>query len=131
MTRLVRIEFSKLETMRLTYGVAAVAAVLTALFALLENGQAGAAGSGVPPIFHRPRAAHRHHRRRLRHANGRHPGRHRGQRGVPPLDCHQSAPVGGRHARRLAVRRAPILDANDPGAERDFYLTFCFTTVWG
>ncbi|MDA8316438.1 MAG: hypothetical protein M0010_14900 [Actinomycetota bacterium] len=50
MTRLVRIEFSKLETMRLTYGVAAVAAVLTALFALLENGQAGAAGSGVPPI---------------------------------------------------------------------------------
>ncbi len=68
MTRLVRIEFSKLETMRLTYGVAAVAAVLTALFALLENGQAGAAGSGVPPIFHRPRAAHRHHRRRLRHA---------------------------------------------------------------
>jgi len=50
MTRLVRTELLKLATMRLSYGMLAVAAALTALFALLENDQAGTAGSGVPPI---------------------------------------------------------------------------------
>lgn len=50
MTRLVRTELLKLTTMRLTYGLLAVAAALSALFSLLENSQAGAAGSGVPPI---------------------------------------------------------------------------------
>jgi ABC-2 type transport system permease protein len=50
MILLVRIELLKLKTMRLTYGLAALAATLTALFALLENGQAGSADSGVPPI---------------------------------------------------------------------------------
>ena len=50
MTRLVRTELLKLATMRLTYGLLAVAAVLSALFSLLENNEAGTAGSGVPPI---------------------------------------------------------------------------------
>ena len=50
MTRLIRTELVKLATMRLTYGLAAVAAALTALFSLLENNQAGASGTGVPPI---------------------------------------------------------------------------------
>jgi ABC-2 type transport system permease protein len=50
MTRLVRTELLKLATMRLTYGLLAVAAALSALFSLLENNQAGTAGSGVPPI---------------------------------------------------------------------------------
>jgi ABC-type transport system involved in multi-copper enzyme maturation permease subunit len=50
MTRLIRTELLKLATMRLTYGLAAVAAALTALFCLLENNQAGASGTGVPPI---------------------------------------------------------------------------------
>jgi ABC-2 type transport system permease protein len=50
MTLLVRIELLKLKTMRLTYGLAAVVSALTTLFALLENGRAGSAGSGVPPI---------------------------------------------------------------------------------
>jgi ABC-2 type transport system permease protein len=50
MTRLVRTELLKLATMRLTYGLLAVAAALSALFSVLENYQAGAAGSGVPPI---------------------------------------------------------------------------------
>jgi ABC-2 type transport system permease protein len=36
--------------MRLTYGLAGMVVALTTLFALLENGQAGSAGSGVPPI---------------------------------------------------------------------------------
>jgi ABC-2 type transport system permease protein len=50
MARLVRTELLKLATMRLTYGLLAVAAVLSALFSILENDQAGAAGTGVPPI---------------------------------------------------------------------------------
>jgi ABC-2 type transport system permease protein len=50
MTRLVRAELLKLATMRLTYGLLAVASALSALFSVLENSQAGAAGSGVPPI---------------------------------------------------------------------------------
>ena len=50
MTRLVRTELLKLATMRLTSGLLAVAAVLSALFSVLEDNQAGAAGSGVPPI---------------------------------------------------------------------------------
>ncbi len=48
MTRLVRTELLKLATMRLTYGLLAVAAALSALFSFIENN--GAAGSGVPPI---------------------------------------------------------------------------------
>jgi ABC-type transport system involved in multi-copper enzyme maturation permease subunit len=51
MTRLIRSELLKLTTMRLTYGLLAVAAALTALFSLLENDRAGASGTGVPPIF--------------------------------------------------------------------------------
>jgi ABC-2 type transport system permease protein len=50
MTRLVRTELLKLATMRLTYGLLAVAAALSALFSLLENRAAGTAGGGVPPI---------------------------------------------------------------------------------
>jgi ABC-2 type transport system permease protein len=48
--RLIRTELLKLTTMRLTYGLLAVAAALTALFAVLENNRAGASGTGVPPI---------------------------------------------------------------------------------
>lgn len=50
MSLLVRIELRKLTTMRLSYGMLATATVLSAVFALLENGQAGSAGSSVPPI---------------------------------------------------------------------------------
>ncbi|MGH9171177.1 MAG: hypothetical protein ACRD0Z_09950 [Acidimicrobiales bacterium] len=50
MTRLVRTELLKLRTMRLTYGLLVVAAVLSALFSLLETDQAGASGTGVAPI---------------------------------------------------------------------------------
>jgi ABC-2 type transport system permease protein len=50
MTRLIRTELLKLATMRLTYGLLAIAAALSALFSLLENNQAGASGSNVPPI---------------------------------------------------------------------------------
>lgn len=50
MTRLICTELLKLATMRLTWGLLAIAAALSALFALLENNQAGASGSGVPPI---------------------------------------------------------------------------------
>jgi ABC-2 type transport system permease protein len=50
MIRLIRTELLKLKTMRLTYGLLAVAGALTALFSFLENNQAGASGSGVPPI---------------------------------------------------------------------------------
>jgi ABC-type transport system involved in multi-copper enzyme maturation permease subunit len=49
-TRLVRTELLKLATMRLSYGLLAVAAALSALFCLLETDQAGAAGTGVPSI---------------------------------------------------------------------------------
>ena len=50
MTRLIRAELLKLATMRLTYGLLIAAAALSALFCLLENNQAGANGSGVPPV---------------------------------------------------------------------------------
>jgi ABC-2 type transport system permease protein len=50
MTRLIRTELLKLKTMRLTYGLLAVAAALTALFSFLENNRAGTSGTGVPPI---------------------------------------------------------------------------------
>ena len=50
MIRLIRTELLKLTTMRLTYGLLAIAAALTALFSLLENSRAGASGTGVPPI---------------------------------------------------------------------------------
>ena len=50
MTRLIRTELLKLKTMRLTYGLLALAVALTALFSFLENNQAGASGTGVPPI---------------------------------------------------------------------------------
>ena len=50
MTRLIRTELLKLRTMRLTYGLLAVAAALSALFALLENNRAGRSQSGVPSL---------------------------------------------------------------------------------
>jgi ABC-2 type transport system permease protein len=50
MTWLIRTELLKLKTMRLTYGLLALAVALTALFSFLENNQAGASGTGVPPI---------------------------------------------------------------------------------
>lgn len=50
MTRLIRAEVLKLATMRLTYGLLAVAAALTTLFSLLENNRAGTSGTEVPPI---------------------------------------------------------------------------------
>jgi len=49
-TRLIRTELLKLRTMRLTYGLLAVAAALSALFALLENNRAGRSQSGVPSL---------------------------------------------------------------------------------
>jgi ABC-2 type transport system permease protein len=50
MIRLIRTELLKLKTMRLTYGLLAVACALTALFSFLENNQAGSSGTSVPPI---------------------------------------------------------------------------------
>lgn len=50
MTRLIRTELLKLRTMRLTYGLLAVSAALSLLFALLESNRAGASGTGVPPV---------------------------------------------------------------------------------
>jgi ABC-2 type transport system permease protein len=49
-SRLIRTELLKLRTMRLTYGLLAVAAALSALFALLENNRAGKAQAGVPSL---------------------------------------------------------------------------------
>ncbi|MGH2871020.1 MAG: ABC transporter permease [Solirubrobacteraceae bacterium] len=51
MTRQIRTELLKLRTTRLPYGVLALAAALTALFALLEASQAGNGNSGVAPPF--------------------------------------------------------------------------------
>jgi ABC-2 type transport system permease protein len=48
--RLVPTELLKLRTMRVTYGLLATAAALSALFASLEASRAGAAGTGVPAI---------------------------------------------------------------------------------
>ena len=50
MSRLIRTELLKLATVRLSCGLLAVAAALTALFSLLENNRAGTSGTGVPPI---------------------------------------------------------------------------------
>ena len=50
MTRLIRTELLKLATVRLTYGLLAVAAALTALFSLLEKIRAGTSGTGAPAI---------------------------------------------------------------------------------
>jgi ABC-2 type transport system permease protein len=50
MTRLIHAEMLKLITIRLTYGLLAATAALTALFAVLEGSRAGSAGSGVAPI---------------------------------------------------------------------------------
>ena len=41
MTRLIRVELLKLRTTRLTYGLLATAAALTALFAVIEAARAG------------------------------------------------------------------------------------------
>jgi ABC-2 type transport system permease protein len=49
-SRLIRTELLKLRTMRLTYGLLAVAAALSALFALLENNRAGHGQAGVPSL---------------------------------------------------------------------------------
>lgn len=51
MTRLVKIELLKLTTVRVGYGVLAVSAALTALFASLEASRAGSAGTAVAPLF--------------------------------------------------------------------------------
>jgi hypothetical protein len=51
MTRLVKVELLKLITVRVGYGVLAVSAALTALFASLEASRAGGAGTGVAPLF--------------------------------------------------------------------------------
>lgn len=50
MIRLIRAELLKLRTIRLTYGLLAIAAALTALFATLEASRAGSVGTGVAPI---------------------------------------------------------------------------------
>jgi ABC-2 type transport system permease protein len=50
MIRLIRAELLKLGTIRLTYGLLAVAAALTALFATLEASRAGNADTGVAPL---------------------------------------------------------------------------------
>jgi len=51
MTRLVRIEWLKLRTMRVGFGLLATSAALTALFASLEASRAGNSQSGVAPLF--------------------------------------------------------------------------------
>jgi ABC-2 type transport system permease protein len=50
MTRLIRTELLKLSTIRMTWGLLAAAAALSALFASLEASRAGNGNSGVPPI---------------------------------------------------------------------------------
>ena len=49
MTRLIRVELLKLRTTRLTYGLLATAAALTALFAVIEAARAGR-GNGIGPL---------------------------------------------------------------------------------
>jgi ABC-2 type transport system permease protein len=51
MTRLVRIEWLKLRTMRMGFGVLATSATLTALFASLEASRAGTGTSAVAPLY--------------------------------------------------------------------------------
>jgi ABC-type transport system involved in multi-copper enzyme maturation permease subunit len=50
MTRPIRTELLKLSTIRMTWGLLAAAAGLSALFASLEASRAGNGNSGVPPI---------------------------------------------------------------------------------
>jgi ABC-type transport system involved in multi-copper enzyme maturation permease subunit len=50
MIRLIRAELLKLLTIRLTYGLLAVAAAITALFATLEASRAGSPNTGVAPL---------------------------------------------------------------------------------
>src|ERR1700744_4225745 len=50
MTRLIRTELLKLSTIRMTCGLLAFAAALSALFASLEASRAGNGDSGVPPV---------------------------------------------------------------------------------
>jgi ABC-type transport system involved in multi-copper enzyme maturation permease subunit len=50
MTRLIRAELLKLRTMRMTYGLLAIAAAMTALFAILEASRAGSPDTGVAAI---------------------------------------------------------------------------------
>jgi len=51
MTRLVRIEWFKLRTMRVGFGLLAISATLTALFASLEASRAGNGQSAVAPLY--------------------------------------------------------------------------------
>lgn len=51
MTRLVRLEWLKLRTMRVGFGLLATSAALTALFASLEASRAGNAQSGVAALY--------------------------------------------------------------------------------
>jgi ABC-2 type transport system permease protein len=51
MTRLIRIEWLKLRTMRMGFGVLATSASLTALFASLEASRAGNGTSAVAPLY--------------------------------------------------------------------------------
>ena len=51
MIRLVRIEWLKMRTVRVGFGLLATSAALTALFASLEASRAGNGKSGVPPLF--------------------------------------------------------------------------------
>jgi ABC-2 type transport system permease protein len=50
MTRLIRVELLKIRTTRLSYGLLATAAGLTAVFSVLEASRAGS-GRGVAPLF--------------------------------------------------------------------------------
>jgi ABC-2 type transport system permease protein len=50
MITLIRAELLKIRTMRMSYGLLATAAGLSALFAVLEGSRAGSSGTGVPPI---------------------------------------------------------------------------------
>jgi ABC-2 type transport system permease protein len=51
MTRLIKVELLKLVTLRVGYGLLAISAALTGLFASLEATRAGSASSGVAPLF--------------------------------------------------------------------------------
>ena len=50
MTRLIRVELLKLRTTRLSYGLLATAAGLTALFSVIEASRAGSAGR-ITPLY--------------------------------------------------------------------------------